>query len=447
MFRVLAILLIAATASAQTMPQENVSDALAHAQALYYEARFSDSIQLLHKVNEVLRGKPDMQAEKVATKLQLALAHIGLNQMADARTYLMELYAIDPDHTLDSKQYSPKVIEMAGAAKAEQGKLRCQTAMFDARKHVESGNAQGLLQLIETMKPRCSNLSSVESEAADLQYKAGLAAYRRNEFSGALKHFKTAVRLSPAHDLASQYIDLTQSKLQVAEDRLLLQWQKNFDSRQFKQAASDYRQIVASEGNAQSVSHINGEYRRALTSLVDEWNRVCPTGEDTALQGIRGQINDLLPTPSFGEDLRGRMTPNCAKPAPKPEPEPLIVAATTPAAAPLDIAIAESAARQTDGPTCFAMDAQFALARLKTKVDPVFSREARAYLLNNQIAVQVKTRFDEIGNVLSAVALGGNPAINLAVENAVSQWKFTPVRDSTGLRCVDTVIPINIGVR
>jgi tetratricopeptide (TPR) repeat protein len=349
MFRVLAILLIAANVAAQTMPQENISDALTHAQALYYEARFNDSIQLLNKVNDVLRGKPDMQAEKVSTKLQLALAHIGLNQMAEARTYLLELYAIDPDHTLDSKQYSPKVIEMAGVAKAEQSKLRCQTALFDARKHLESGNANAVVTLIDTMKPRCSNLSSIEPEAADLQYKTGLAAYRRNDFTGAVKHFKTAVRLSPTHELAAQYIDLTQSKLQVAEDRLLLQWQKNFDSRQLRQAAADYQQILGSESNPQAAAHVNGEYRRALTTLVDEWNRACPTGDETALQGIRGQINDLLPTPSFGEDIRGRMTGNCVKPAPKPDPAPMIVAAT-PSAAPLDIALVDTPARRADGP-------------------------------------------------------------------------------------------------
>jgi hypothetical protein len=37
--------------------------------------------------------------------------------------------------------------------------------------------------------------------------------------------------------------------------------------------------------------------------------------------------------------------------------------------------------------------------------------------------------------------------INAAVENAVLQWTFTPVRDHSGPRCVDTEIPITVGIR
>jgi tetratricopeptide (TPR) repeat protein len=431
---------------AHAAPQENVKDVLGHAQALYYEARFADSIQLLTRVNDALRGKPDMLPEKIATKLQLALAHIGLNQTAEAKSFLLELYALDPEYSLDPRQFSPKVIELAGIAKAEQNKIRCQTAVFDARKHLESGNAGSLLTLIDTMKPGCKSLGAIEPEAAELFYRTGLGAYKRNEFSAALNHFKTAVRLAPNHELAAQYIDLTQSKLQVADDRMLLQWQKNFDTGQLKLAAADYRQIMSGESNPQIVNHITSEYLKALSTLVDSWNRACPTGDETALGQIRSQISELLPNPAFGEDVRGKMAGNCSKPVVR-EPEPIIVAATPSPAPTPEIALNE-AAKTTPATTCLSIDPQSALTRLKSKVDPVIPIEARSYLRNySQIVVRVKTRIDEIGNIISADVQGSNHLINNAVRSAVTAWKFTPARDQTGLRCVDTEFPITISIK
>ena len=441
------LLILAIQSAAQAMPQENISDALSHAQALYYQARFSDSIQLLTRVNDVLRTKPDMLPERISTKLQLALAHIGLNQTREAKAFLLELYALDPDYVIDPKQFSPKVIELASSAKMEHGKIRCQSAMFDARRHLESGNSASLVSLIDSTKSKCSNLTTLEPEAAELAYKTGLAAYRRNEFQTALQNFKTAVRLAPAHELATQYIELTQNKLQIAEDRMLLQWQKNFESGQLKQAAADYRQITAGGSNPLMASHIQTEYRKALTGLVETWNRVCPSGDEAALNEIRGQISELIPTPTFGEDIRGRMAGNCAKPVVPKEPEPLIAAAATPAVVPTPDKALNEPVKPAAGPTCFAMEPQFALARLKTKVDPVFPRETRSYLQNAVVTVRVKMRIDEIGNVISADAQGSNALINASVKSAVEMWKFNPTRDTTGLRCVDTEIPINIGIR
>src|SRR5215471_16103197 len=73
-------------------------DAIAHAEALYYEARFKDSIQLLTRIDDQLRGNPGFVEERVTTKLQLALSNIGLNDMDKAKVFLRELYQVDPEY-------------------------------------------------------------------------------------------------------------------------------------------------------------------------------------------------------------------------------------------------------------------------------------------------------------------------------------------------------------
>ena len=91
------------------------------------------------------------------------------------------------------------------------------------------------------------------------------------------------------------------------------------------------------------------------------------------------------------------------------------------------------------------MDPQLALARLKTKVEPEIPREARAYFQNSQIAIRLKTRIDLSGNVAVLEVNGTNVIINNSVRTAVEKWKFTPIVDASGPRCVDTEILVTVG--
>src|SRR5262245_60800474 len=249
MFRIaLALLIIiqAAGQTAQAAQQDDVRDALAHAEALYYGARFSESIALLTRVDDTLKTQPGRLQEKINTKLRLALAHIGLNQTVQAKALLVELFALNLDYVLDAAQFSPKVIAVANEARAEQIKVQCQSAQEDARKYLNVGNTNAFLDLDRSLRSKCPGLAAIEPEAAEAFYRTGVAAYRKGEFSGALVSFQAAVTLAPEHELAFQYIDLTQSKLQLTQDRLLLQWQKDFGGRQLAAAASDYKQIKTS---------------------------------------------------------------------------------------------------------------------------------------------------------------------------------------------------------
>src|SRR5207249_9506538 len=142
MLGIVFVLLTTVQAVAQPAPQDEVKDALAHAEALYYAARFSDSIALLTRIDDLLKTQPGRQPEKIDTKLRLALAHIGLNDTAQAKSDFMEVYALSPGYALDADLFSPTDVAVASDAKADQFKARCSTAQTEARARVDAGQIQ-----------------------------------------------------------------------------------------------------------------------------------------------------------------------------------------------------------------------------------------------------------------------------------------------------------------
>src|SRR5215813_6149970 len=287
---------------------------------------------------------------------------------------------------------------------------------------------------MRSMKRKCTALAAMEQEAADSLYKTGMLSYKRGEFGTALANFEATVALAPQHELALQYIDLIQSKQQVNQDRLLLQWQREFDARQLPAAAADYRQIVASSNGRTTaqVTHVTTEYRKALMTLVESWNRSCAGGDAAAMNALRSQISELLPEPAFGEDIRAQMTA-C---------EPTKAASTT---AEVRTETVEKVTPAPSAATCIEMQTQLVLARLKTRVDPIITNDVRYYLKNNpEMAIRAKARISESGDVTVLALPDSNPALSNAIRNALVQWKFAPIRDQNGPRCVETEIPIVI---
>src|SRR5260370_40216626 len=106
-----ALLTILQSPAAPAAPAE-IKDALAHAEALYYGARFGESITLLTKVDDALSAEKGRIPEKVETKLRLALANIGLNDAVKAKSYFMGMYALDADYSIDTKAFCPKVLSV-----------------------------------------------------------------------------------------------------------------------------------------------------------------------------------------------------------------------------------------------------------------------------------------------------------------------------------------------
>ena len=200
---ILALFLIVSLGrSAWPASPDEVDDALAQAEALYYEAQFAGSIKLLLRADQLLQAQPERLQEKIKVKLQLALAHVGLNDSPKAKSFLRDLYALDANYSLDAQQFSPKVMALAAQAKAEQDEIRCQAAREDARKKLNAGNATATFDLIGLMKPKCDGLTELEPELAELFYKMGFEAFKRGELPSAIRSFQTTLKLVPKHELA-----------------------------------------------------------------------------------------------------------------------------------------------------------------------------------------------------------------------------------------------------
>jgi hypothetical protein len=385
---------------------DDPSEMLARAEALYYEAEFAKSVELLTRADEILRPQAGHLEEKINVKMQLALAYMGLNDINRAKTNLVELYALDFDHRMDPQVFAPKVVKLAEEAKAEQNELRCQSILNDAQIQYAAGNTDNLAKVIGAGQAKCPAVSALSAKAADLVFKEGLEIYKKSQMTEALQKFRTALALDPGHDLAAQYVDLTESKLEFTADRALLAWRKDFSAGEFALAASDYREL-ASLKSANEIESIQTEYRRAMSSNLDSWNHACAADDTPSMERIRFQTSSMVPFPSFGEDILAKM--------------------------------------KTCVPVgCIQMESQSALTRLKTRVDPQFPPQVISRLKALPLTFYVKARIDVNGNVVSNEIRGGDIILYSAVRTAVDQWKFLPARTESGARCVDTDIPITI---
>jgi TonB family protein len=394
---------------AQATPADEIADILTRAESLYFEAKFRDAIQVLQRADEMLKPQANRVSDKIAVKLQLALAHIGLNEAAQAKARLRELFTLDAEYRLDAQQFPPKVLALADEARAEQSELRCQAIRTDARKYLETGNGMAFLSLSQAMKGKCTGVEAMEPEAAEVLYKSGIEAYKAGQFSDALEKFRWTLKLAPNHELAAQYLELTQGKVQVNADRQLLEWRKSLEAHEFKQAAVRYGQIAASKDApaAQTLTQMRADYRNAVAVQLDSWNRSCAAGDTATMDSIRERFPEHFSDASMGEDLLAQMQ-SCVKRG------------------------------------CMPVTTQLALARLKVQVNPVVPPAFQAMVRGSQVTVRVKTRIDEKGDVTVLDSQGASSPLNDAVRNAVERWKFAPIMDTKGPRCAETDIPIVI---
>ncbi len=416
MSRVILLLLIIASVNqlGWSTPTDEPSELLARAEALYYEADFANSVELLARADELRRQQSGPLEEKINVKLQLALGYMGLNDNDRARAYFVELYALDSDHHIDPQVFAPKVVRLAEEAKAEQNELRCRSLADETQKQLGAGNSDAVVKLIGSSKAKCPGIAALSSKAAELVFKEGLDAYKKDQMKDALQKFREAVVLEPKHELAAQYVDLSEGKLEIAAGRALLAWNKDFNAGEFVLAARDYRELT-SLSSSKEIDDIRMRYLQILSSHEEAWSRACAISDIATMENIRAQVNALLPEPSFGEDILDKMK-SCS-------PPPAAIATTT---------------------SCLQMDSRFALTRLKTRVDPQFPDNLISKVKGLPVTVRVKARIDVKGNVSSSEAKGGDAILYNAIRTAVDQWKFLPAITPDGIRCVDTEIPLVI---
>src|SRR5262245_41445386 len=130
-FSLLLLLVFSLELIAVPPAEDDINEALAYAQALYYDARFKEAIKVLARLDDVLKNKTGQVKEKTSIKLQLAVTYTGLNDAQQAKSAFRELYLLDPEYRVDPAEFPPKVIALADQAKAEQNEARCQAVFND----------------------------------------------------------------------------------------------------------------------------------------------------------------------------------------------------------------------------------------------------------------------------------------------------------------------------
>jgi tetratricopeptide (TPR) repeat protein len=393
---------------------QDIQSTLARAEQLYFEARFKEAVQTLTPLDAALKDQPAFVKESIKVKLQLGLAHIGLNQSEQAKKRFAELCALDSKYELDPMEFAPKVLALFSEARADENKARCSVVCDEATRLLNSNNSQALVTLIQNSPPGCACLDAIAKDAADSLYKDGLQAYKDNDFSKALASFKLALNLNAQHELASQYIELTLSKIQLAADRLVLDWRRHFEGREFSEASAVYLQLSSpnlAEKASGALEQIRSEYRKSVSDIVRGWSQGCAEGQSRSLDTTRQQAESMLPDPKIAADILDQITP-CA---------------------------GAVRAAQPSAQSCLQMTSQNAMVRLKTRVNPQIPRAA---LPAGTVRFVAKVRIDESGNVTVRDVQGPNTFLNNPVRAAVGQWKFVPAMVSGRARCVETELPI-----
>ena len=410
-------LLLAAfsSVSAQTAQSaEEIQAVLSRAEALYYEAEYKETIQLLIPVDAALNGQPRRIPESIKVKLQLALAHVGLNETAEAKTRFEELCRLDSDYELDSQQFAPKVIALFSEARDGQVKSRCSAVCSEARKMLDSSNFQGLLTFIESGPKDCACLENVAQDASDLALKEGIEEYKNNDIPRSIKSFRMALAFNPDQQVATQYIELAQNKLQYTVDRLLLDWRRHFDAYEFPEARTAYRQILEAdltERSKAALDEARTEYRKYAAVIAETWKQNCSAAVPAlSLNTVKDGLAGVLPDPSIARDILDQIKP-CAPPPP-PVTQP-----------------------------CLLLQTQAAMVRLKRRVDPQIPRSVRP---TSSVSIIVKINIDKLGNVMVKDIQSPSLALVAPIKTAVEQWKFAPATlgDKDRPQCVDTELPI-----
>jgi tetratricopeptide (TPR) repeat protein len=395
---------------AQQDPKQDVGEVLAKSEALYYDANFKEALGLLVPLDQALRSESGHLQEKGRVKLQLALVYVALEDVGKAKAVFGEMCSLGTECSIDMQKYPPKVITLFEEAKAATGDRRCTVLCEPLKKRLDAGDFSGLMeQLPGAEQSGCSCVADLKEDAADEAYDQGLESYKKDSLPDALKYFADALKLNPDHAKASQYAVLTREKLSITVSQKVIDWHNDFAASAFSKARDDYDQLVSLnvDGTAENeLKQMRAEYRKGLTSLVDQWSEACRNGDTVRMGTLRSRASLMLPDPSIAQDLVDQMA-TCKSKA------------------------------------CVRLDTQKAMTLLRTSKRPEISSEIQKSL-KKAVEVQVSSRIEENGDVTVLSVRGENTAINDAVKLAVQKWKFAPVTLDNEARCAETVFPFAI---
>ena len=413
----LSLLIVAASSvAAQTQSSSvDIQTELSRAEALYFKAQFKESIVILLPLDVALRDQPGRIPEAVKVKLQLALAHMGLDENDAAQMLFEELCRLDPDYVLDSSEFAPKVLSLFSKSRDAAATSRCSAACTQAKMLLNQADLRSLLAWLPSAPKGCDCLKNIGEAASELAVKQGVEEYNNNDTLRAIKSFEMALAFDPKNEVAARYMELTQTKVQLVVDRLAFDWKRHFESSEFVQARTAYRQLEAPElapKSAPALEHARMEYRKHASAIAETWKRNCASPRSnpaSSLEGVQHSLSEVLPDASLAQDILNGITP-CDSPPPVSE-------------------------------SCLQFQAQQAMVRLENGVEPQIPRSLRPL---SPVTAFVKITVDKRGDVKVREMRVPNVALVGPLREAVEQWRFTPAiqADTYQIRCVDTELPI-----
>jgi tetratricopeptide (TPR) repeat protein len=262
-----AVWTIISVASPQAVTQDDVAAALVRAENLYYDAQFEQTIDVLRPIDTALPSSVSLD-QKTSVKVLLALAYIGLNDNAKAKSLFKEASGLDPNLTLSSEKFSPNVLALFDEAKDEHREDNCRIICQTVNKSLDEHDLTAVLEYVKANSEACTCLNAAALDAAELAYTEGVNSFKENDFKDALLKFRTALELNPKHELANQYLEFTRAKLRLIAEAAFLEWRRNIDAREFALAVVNYRQLQSSNlediANSQ-LTQMQSGYRELLS--------------------------------------------------------------------------------------------------------------------------------------------------------------------------------------
>ncbi len=401
--------------------KQDVSAELSRAQAFYSSSQFQESLILLTELEKRIGSGAEQADDLLKTKLYIGLAYLGLNQEDQARSKFVEVCKLDGKYALNPQVYSARIIAVFNEAKAA-----CAPAPARAS-------------------------ASAETSIAQSTFLRGKELYEKGQFEDALKYFNVVLALDDKHDLAREYANLAQQRMEIATQRGYTEWRTSFDAHQYDKAAAAYARIRTDQqpGAKEAAKQIESEYQTALLNLVASWKAACNTRELTRLDSIRIEATNIAAGLPFGPDALAQLqpcaprsaTPAAATAGNKPAAAVTTTASnsTPPPATPPSPAPPRTVPPAAIAAKCIQGDPMLAMTRLKTRVNPQIEPALQRYIGRG---IGVSIEIDEQGNVAVKDVVRANARIADAIKLAVNQWKFNPTIIDNQPRCVDTELPI-----
>jgi tetratricopeptide (TPR) repeat protein len=384
----------------QEAPRDAVLESLTAAQSLYYRAQFTEAFILLEQIEEQLRGDASRKDVFRRLKLLQALTHVALDERSDAAQRFKELLAIEPQLSLDEREYGPKVRTVFDEAKRNALTDRCRESCSQCESAVNAGDLQGAARILESIRAECECARRISALVTDGFVRRGKAAAEVGDFARALQEFLRAQEADPSNPALFEYSARAEVDLQRTLNAAYTEWSRYFQLRDFTRAKTVYERVLllGGEGHAQTAAQIRAEYARLAESYSKAWSQACVVADPLALDFLRQDVRAIDPSGNFNAQILEQVQ-SCPQ---------------------LD---------------CRTVHSNVALAQLRSRVYPWIDDSLRPY----KSRIAVKVRIDEKGHV-AVVDLdnpGGNRVVSQVVRDAVRQWKFDPAL-SAGSACVVT---------